>query len=277
MSTNITLQFWSFLILVIILCSPIVAYAEEPLVFSAPPRETLAKGKKTYEPIALFLSKKLKRKVIYEHPGNWLSYSADMRKGKYDIIFDGPHFVSWRIRQLEHVPLIKIPGDFYFLFLTRIDNNKINKVSDLVGKKVCGHAPPNQGTLRLYNQLENPARQPILVQVKGWRNIFKATMEGRCEAGIVPSKIYNKMDPDRKLSKVIFESKHVSGQAITAGNAFTHNQIIQLQDLLLSHEGYEATKNLRERFASDTLLKANRGEYDGVYKLLRFSYGFNMN
>lgn len=274
---NVIRRFWSVIVLVIILCLPTTVIAEEALVFSAPPRESLEKGKKTYEPIALFLSKKLKRKVVYKHPGNWLSYSADMRKGKYDIVFDGPHFVSWRIRQLEHVPLIKIPGDFYFYFVARKDNDKINKVSDLVGKRVCGHAPPNQGTLRLFNQLDNPARQPILVQVKGWRNIFKATMEGRCEAGIVPFKIYNKVDPEGKQSKVIFESKHVSGQAITAGNMFSHNEIKQLRDLLLSTEGYEATKNLRERFASDTLLQANRNEYDDVYKLLRFSYGFSMN
>jgi len=270
-------QFWGSLFLGIFLNFPITVFAQEPLIFSAPPRESVAKGIKTYEPIALFLSKKLKRKVIYKHPGNWLSYAADMRKDKYDLVFDGPHFVSWRIRQLEHAPLIKIPGDFYFLFVTRKDNDKINKVTDLIGKRVCGHAPPNQGTLRLYNQLDNPARQPILVQVKGWRNIYSATMEGRCEAGIVPVKIYNKVDPGRTQSKIIFESKHVAGQAITAGNVFSQSEVKQLQSLLLSNEGYAATKNLRERFASETLLPADPDEYINVYKLLRFSYGFNMN
>ena len=128
----------------------------ETLILTAPPRESIEKGKHTYEPIAKYLSSVLNKKIEYQHPGNWLSYSADMRKGKYDLVFDGPHFVSWRIQRLRHTPLVKIPGGFIFRFVADKANRKVSKVDDLIGRKVCGHAPPNQGTLRLYNEFRNP-------------------------------------------------------------------------------------------------------------------------
>ncbi|MEK7734742.1 MAG: PhnD/SsuA/transferrin family substrate-binding protein [Pseudomonadota bacterium] len=53
-----------------------------------------------YQPIADYLSSKLGRKVVYRHVDNWLSYQSEMRKGKFDIVIDGPHFVSWRMAAL---------------------------------------------------------------------------------------------------------------------------------------------------------------------------------
>lgn len=256
---------------------PVSWVSAETLIFSAPPRESAQKGEKTYSDIARYLSKVLNRNIVYRHPGNWLSYSADMRSGKYDLVFDGPHFVSWRINKLKHTPLIKIPGDFVFYFLARKDNNKVSSFDDLVGKRVCGHAPPNQGTLRLYDQFKNPMRLPILVQVKGWRNIYQAMLDGKCEVAIVPGKIYKKVEPNRDKTKVIYQSSPVSGQAITASNKFSAKEIWMMQKALLEKEGIQATKNLRERFASPTLVAATRAEYNNVYTLLDQSYGYGFD
>jgi len=250
--------------------------AEETLIFTAPPRETPEKGLKTYGPIANYLSKVLQRKIEYRHPGNWLSYSADMRKGKYDMVFDGPHFVSWRVNRLQHTPVIKIPGGFVFRFVADRNNAKITNVDDLVGKRVCGHAPPNQGTLRLYNEFQNPMRLPILVTEKGWRNIYKAMLKGRCDAAVLPEKIYKQVDPKFDQSKTLFTSKPVPGQAITVGQKFNRVEILKMRKALLSLEGKTATSALRNRFASPRLVTANAREYDGIYSLLTNTYGFNV-
>lgn len=247
----------------------------ETMVFTAPPRESIEKGIKTYGPIADYLSKVLNKQIEYRHPGNWLSYSADMRKGKYDMVFDGPHFVSWRITRLDHTPLVKIPGGFIFRFVADKANGKVSKVDDLVGKKVCGHAPPNQGTLRLYNQFKNPMRLPILVTQKGWRNIYDAMLRGKCDVAILPDKIYKKVDPKNDQSKVLFTSNPVPGQAITASPKFNRADIAKMRKALLSKEGMAATKNLRKRFASPTLSAANKLEYNGIHELLADSHGFS--
>ncbi len=139
--------------------------AEEILVFSAPPRESVTSGIKTYGPIASYLTKVTGKRVIYQHPGNWPSYTKNMRHNKYDFVFDGPHFVSWRIKHLKHRPAVKIPGDFVFAFVSKRHNPNIKQLDDLVARKVCGHAPPNQGTLRLFHLMNNPMRQPRLVAI----------------------------------------------------------------------------------------------------------------
>jgi len=34
-------------------------------------------------------------------------------------VFDGPHFVSWRMTKLQHVPLVKFPGNLEFVVAVR--------------------------------------------------------------------------------------------------------------------------------------------------------------
>lgn len=265
------------LFLALILLSSSTAVISETLTFSAPPRESRAIGIKTYEPIAKFLTKLVGKKVIYKHPGNWAAYTANMRKDKYEFVFDGPHLVSWRVKYLKHKPLVKIPGDFIFAYVAKKDNKKIDRLTDLVGKNVCGHAPPNQGTLRLYNQLNNPVRQPTLVTVRGWRNIYKAMMKGKCEVAIVPLKILKEMDPNKTQTKVIFSSRPAAGQAITMSGKFSDEVYKNIRDTLMSDKGQEATKSLQQRFASKALVEANSSEYTGEYNLLKYSYGFDNN
>ena len=73
------------------------AYLEPPLVLSAPPRETAEDGKSIYQPVAEYLSTVIGRRVVYQHPGTWGLYRTTMLRGGYDLVFDGPHFNSYRI------------------------------------------------------------------------------------------------------------------------------------------------------------------------------------
>ncbi|MBE9516840.1 MAG: hypothetical protein IME93_07655, partial [Proteobacteria bacterium] len=76
------------------------AMSADRFIFSAPPRGAVADETKVYKPIAHYLSKALGKTITYQHPGDWLSYQANMQKGAYDLIFDGPHFASWRMKRL---------------------------------------------------------------------------------------------------------------------------------------------------------------------------------
>jgi len=68
--------------------------AQAELVLSAPPRESFKAGNKLYGPLAEHLTKLLGQKVTYKHPENWLHYQRELRNDVYDIVFDGPHFIS---------------------------------------------------------------------------------------------------------------------------------------------------------------------------------------
>ncbi len=95
------------------------ASAAADLVFSAPPRESQAGGADSYAPLAQYLSKVTGQKVDYKYSDNWLSYQKEMQKGTYDLVFDGPHFVGWRMAKLGHVPLVKFPGNLSFVVIVK--------------------------------------------------------------------------------------------------------------------------------------------------------------
>ena len=70
--------------------------AVKAYVFAAPPRGSEQKETAVYGPIAAYLSKAIGKTVTYQYPGNWLSYQKNMQDDKYDIVFDGPHFIGRR-------------------------------------------------------------------------------------------------------------------------------------------------------------------------------------
>ena len=87
-----------------------VENVQADLILSAPPRESLEDGQELYGPLAEHLSTLLGEEVTYQHPDNWLHYQRELRNDVYDIVFDGPHFVSWRVKNLKHDVLLKLPG-----------------------------------------------------------------------------------------------------------------------------------------------------------------------
>jgi hypothetical protein len=109
--------------------------AQADLIFTSPPREggggSNTKADDIYDPLASYLSKILGQKVVYENPGNWFNYQRQMREDKYDIVFDGPHFISWRIEHVQHEAIARMPGPLGFVLLARADDTEINKIDDL--------------------------------------------------------------------------------------------------------------------------------------------------
>jgi len=244
-------------------------------VFTAPPRETREQGIATYGPVADYLSRVTGKKIVYKHPDNWISYQSSMQKGEYDLVFDGPHFVAWRIARRDHEPLAKLPGDFIFVFVARQNDAHVKDLNSLGGRRVCGHAPPNQGTLRLYAEFTNPSRVPNLVQIKGWPNIYKGLLASQCDGAVVPLKIYQKLDPQQQKTRILRTTEPVPSQAFTASPRFTAEDKRRMTEGLLSNDGLAATARLRERFPATHLLPAGKAEYAGIERLLKDSYGFD--
>jgi ABC-type phosphate/phosphonate transport system substrate-binding protein len=249
---------------------PSKAAESEELILSSPPRGTAAKEKEIYEPIADFLSKTTGKKVIFRYSDNWLSYSKGMTQGSYDLVFDGPHFNGWRQDKLGHVPLIKIKDDLIFVLITKAENQRITEAKNLVGRSICAHAPPNLGTLTLYSQFDNPARQPVITQTEGWDNAYKGLIDGKCEATVVPLKNLAKFDAgEKKLTKIIYKSPAMPNQALSAGRRITPDVQAKIKQALLSEEGKKATEKLREAYAIKEFVSASREEYAGLGKLLK--------
>ncbi len=247
------------------------------VIFSAPPRESAQKGIEHYKPIADFLTQALGEKVVYERPISWAGYSKKMREGYYDIVFDGPHFVSWRIANIDHKALIKLPQPHVWTVIARNDDLSINSLDDLVAKKFCAPGSPNFGTLTLLSHYPNPAQEPLQVTTKGWKNGFDSLIARKCYATVLPQTNHRKYDPVGTLTKVIHTHQPYPNQAFTAGPRIGDPVKLKIQQALLSEEGQTAMLKLRERFAAgEKLIPANNEEYDGISKVLDRAVGFGI-
>ncbi|MGD8407632.1 MAG: PhnD/SsuA/transferrin family substrate-binding protein [Thiohalophilus sp.] len=247
--------------------------ADETLIMTAPPRESVEKGQDQYQVTAEYISEVLGKPVRYEHPGDWLSYQNDMRNGKYDIVFDGPHFASWRVAHLDNEMLVRLPGTLQFYLVTSADRKDINGPDDMIGKKFCGISPPNLSSLSILGHFRNPVRQPVIKGIRGGMGaVYKAFKKGDCDAMVLRTSFYkNKLkDEDRKDLKIIFTSAAMPNQSISSSPKLNPDERQKLRAALLNPEGTKALQPTLNRFArrAKGFIETGNEEFRGYNNLL---------
>jgi len=225
--------------------------AHADLILSAPPRESLETGNKLYGPLARHLSELLGETVTYKHPDNWLHYQRELRNDIYDIVFDGPHFISWRIKHLNHKVLVKLPGTLEFFIVTKKSDKKIRKLKDLIGKKICAISPPNLATMTVIDQFKNPVRQPDIFPVRGgFKAVAKKFSSGICDAAVFRNAFYyKKLSADARASTTkLFASKPLPNQAISVSRRVSDKYINKIIQSLTTGAGKKYANNIVKRF-----------------------------
>ncbi|VAW51546.1 hypothetical protein MNBD_GAMMA06-311 [hydrothermal vent metagenome] len=244
-------------------------------LFTAPPRETPQKGEEIYKPIADYLSSSTGEKFIYKHPSNWTEYSRGIQKNEYDLVFDGPHFVSWRIEHTQHNVLSKLPQLHIWRVVTKNNNEDIRRLDDLVGKKICAPKSPNFGMLTIMSHYSNPAKEPVHVITKGWKDGFDSVVLGKCVAAIMPKTNHKKFDPLLEKTRSIHTHLPYPNQAFTASSSVPPHLQSKIRQQLLSNEGQAAMAKLRDRFARGAnLVNAENEEYEGISMMLSRAENF---
>jgi len=259
----------SRLVLAVVLGVAVYGRAAAELVLSAPPRETREAGQAMYGPLADHLTKVLGEQVVYRYPTQWLRYAKEMREGKYDIVFDGPHFMAWRIAHLEHTPLVRLPGTLQFYLVVKADDDKNKSLNDLSGKKICGLAPPNLGTLIVYSHYLNPARQPVIHEVQGgFKKIFTAFKAGECQAAIFRTTFYDKKlsESERAITRIIFKSRALPNQGITVGPRVKPEMRQIIATSLTAGDGVAASAKIVTRFGGQakSFITATPAEFKDI-------------
>lgn len=255
--------------------APAALASRNTLVLSAPPRDSAENGHRIFDPIADYLSQVIGRRVVYKHPTTWGGYQADMQAGAYDIVFDGPHFVSWRIKNSGHNALVRLPGDFTYTAVVRKDNSKVTQLKQLAGHKICAHAPPNLGTLIMFNEFDNPARQPVVIVEEGYKQIYAALLKGECEAAMLPLYELTKFEQEKPQTRIIFRTGALPQQAFSAGPRVTPAEQAQITEALLSPAAAIPMADFRHTYGSGHGLVATTDkEYAGLALYLRDQWGF---
>ena len=247
---------------------------QDALIFTAPPRETPGEAEEIYKPVADFLSKTIGKKVVYKHPGTWGVYRTEMLKGGYDIVFDGPHFNSYRMEKLSHNILVKIPERHEFAVIVRKDRTSFQNVQQMAGRTFCTHAPPNLGTLVLLSQFDNPSRQPVIINTNGWEKIYDGVVSGKCVGGVVPIANLKKYDKSG-LTRIVFKTQAMPNQALSAGPRVSLEDQTRIAQALASTDAAVPTEKLRAAYkVGDSFALANNQEYQGLAVYLRNEWGY---
>lgn len=268
-----------FIVAIFLLQPPVAVYSADNYILTSPPRETLEDGNKQYVPIAEHLTKVTGQTFTYEHPGDWLSYTKNMKDDYYDVILDGPHFISWRVVMLEHTPVVRFSGSLKFMvFVSKEDNAKT--INDLGGNLICGLAPPNMATLSVQAAFDNPMRQPLILEVTDFNTGFKSMLDGKCRGAILPVGVYKRMNKEGKVDEkanIVFRSKPIPQQGFSLSKRIPTELSDQIGTALMSADGHVATAVVRKRFGgSKDLMLTNRDEYQGYTRFLRDFWGFEV-
>lgn len=248
--------------------------AHADLILSSPPRDSREKEEEVFAPVAELLTKTIGQKVTFRYGENYVIYQNQMLKGVYDIVFDGPQFVGWRIAKLNHVPVAKFPGNLSFVLIAQKDNDKVKEPKDLAGRTICAFPPPNLATVSILSLYDNPVRQPKIVEIQNFPLAYKNVVSGRCSAGVLQAKLYGELDKEAKAAKVIYTSPQYPNQAFTVGPRVPAAAVEKVTKALLSPEGQAATEKLRDAFKAPTLVPATADEFKGLGKLLKDVWGF---
>lgn len=250
----------------------LLSTAQATLVLTAPPRETPKAGQKFYGPIATALTQYTGVKVVYRHPKNWIEYSRDMREGKYDLVFDGPQFASWRMAHIDHEPLAALDGKLQFVIVAKNGNKHIMDLQDLLGKKLCGLASPNLGTLAAFNLFHNPIIQPSMINVKGgMRAVIKNFFAGKCDAAVLRIDLYNRLPAEKKKKmRVVARSRAMPNQSFTVSKHVDASTRKKMHEFFKTPNAAQAANNLLERFSKKKkyFVTAQLKEFDGLNDLL---------
>lgn len=249
------------------------AFAEK-LILGAAPRETVTQGHQLYGPLANHLGQLLGVDVGYTHAKHWLRYQSDIKKRRYDFVFDGPHLASWRIKHLKHRPLVKLPGTLGFYILAMADNKKVKVPEDLVYKKVCAIPPPNLTSVVLLQRLNDPVREPIIKSIKGGMGkIYQALIDGECKGAVVRNTLYDKKlnDEQRAKVKIIYKSPEFPNQVLTVSNEVSEEDQNKIIESLIVGDGKKVMLPIAKRFGGkgvEAFVRVQPSEYNGYYSFL---------
>lgn len=248
--------------------SAVRTHVRKPWLFGTPPGGSVRAEKTLFQPIAAYLTRVTGHPIVFRPATNWLTYSQDVAQGKYDLVFDGPHFTSWRDHYLGDVPLIRLPGSSGYAVVTR-QNERITKLSQLTGRSVCANSPPSLSTLLLLGKFSDVSRQPFLVVVQSWLQGFHGLVTNRCDAAIVPiARLQSLPKAQAAAVRVLYHTKAYPSQALSASPQIPANVQARIREALLSPAGEKVTQPLRRADGAQLFVPASRRQYAGLSHLL---------
>ena len=224
----------------------------------------------TYAALAKYMSRAAKVEIELVPSRNFIGYWNTMRKPEsYDFILDGAHLAAYRMQRMEHNLVATIDGVLSFTLISR-DDDLIIEPEELINRKVAILASPNLGGLQIYNLFSNPARQPLMVEVKNAVDALEAVRDGRADAAYVPTPILSRF-PE---ASVIISSEPMPNMTMTASSRVPDEVLDAVRTALIQASSTDEGKAMLETINAVGFVKADEVRYAGLEDLLKGMWGY---
>lgn len=245
------------------------------LVFSVSPGEgrdaDRNKVEQMYAPLVRYMERILDDKIVFDYPQDWKEYSRNMRNGRYDIVFDAPHFSSWRIKNINHTPVARLPGQLGHVIVTNLFDASPRKLRDLVGVSICSAVSPSLSNMTVYSMFDNPVHMPQIREIEGnYLDLYASLRAGVCDAAILTDSDYKQLRPSLRHSlRVVVRSEPVPERTITVSDRLAQKKAL-LAQMLTSNEGAQAAQSVFRQFGKkeQTFVKVKLAEYRDLDDML---------
>jgi ABC-type phosphate/phosphonate transport system substrate-binding protein len=247
----------------------------EPLVFSTAPTQSAEKTRQMYQPIVDHLAKATGREIVLKPARNFLEYTNNLQHDRYDIVFDGPHFIGWRMQKLGHRVVAKLPGKITFVIVIR-DGLKVQKYPDLAGRKVCAFNSPNLLTLGFLDLYPSPASQPILIPVNSFKGALECVHQGNGVAAVMRDKFWEKQpDKNKQGLKLLYTTTQpFPHRAFSVSKRVDETTRKKITRALVGELGMASGAEVLQTFRSKQFLLPSDKEYRGLGALLQPIWGY---
>ncbi|NOY66778.1 MAG: phosphate/phosphite/phosphonate ABC transporter substrate-binding protein [Gammaproteobacteria bacterium] len=174
---------------------------QRPLRLGLLPYLSTEKLVKTYAPLANYLERQLKRKVIITTAPGFKEYLKRANQGRYDVFFTAPHFAAYAETRYNHSRLARLARSLDGTIVVPADST-IKKISDLRGRVLS--TPDRLAVITIQAEqllAQNglvPGRDVTIRYASSHNNAMKTVLDGLSDAAISLSALYDKMSPKLK-------------------------------------------------------------------------------
>ena len=243
--------------------------AEGPIRLAIQPIQTAQTTAEFYQPLVEYLRASTGLDIELETSTNFLTYWTEMKQGEYDLILDAAHFTDYRIREMDYIPLAKMPGEVSYTLVTHPDTF-VFEPSELTGKAIASLASPSLGMVRMLEMFPNPLRQPRILEAQNTEKIIEMLDSGKAVAGIIPTPLLNNY-PQFNVVVTTEPAPHVTFSASPElGNA----ERVAIQRALLAAADKESGRAMLDAIGFVPLERPDLETYAGYAELLSGIWGY---
>ncbi len=234
------------------------------LVFVAQPQETLEAGEEIFQPVAELLTARTGQPWTYQHPDNQLNYVDYIVDDRAELYLGDPHFVGYQLDANNQRVLAQVPAQEWVLVAPQSSTGKLLGSSvtasfSCTEAPTCALPPPDLGML-LFSNLEvfanNALRHPMLVSVEDAQDVVEGVLNERCYCGVTRRALLGNLPEADRDRLAVRELQTTLGAAFTVSERVSPELADQIQAALLSPEGREATRAMRQRLYGGAELMA---------------------